>query len=233
MSLKTILGDHRHFHSSWQIDHAITAKSGGTLYGCYRQSVRELHKRWRGLRGLYSERVKLLEDCETAIGVQRCETRLQAVEADHVIADTEREFVRFWGQAVACRRALGLDDAEPMPEDLRERLESEFWEHQIRAMAAIDFITTGRLSRNTVEILAATKGDQRRRLVSAILNPQAHDTLIQWYLGHEPELPEPVEVLASSPREAIECVSRILSEQPESGIPAGWLSSPAESFANA
>jgi hypothetical protein len=118
-----------------------------------------------------------------------------------------------------------------MPEDLRERLEGEFWEHQIRSMAAVDFITTGRLSRNTVEILAATKGDQRRRLVSAILNPQAHDTLIQWYLGHEPELPEPVEMLASSPREASECVSRILSEQPANGIPAGWLSSPAESFA--
>jgi hypothetical protein len=232
MSLQTILADHRHFHSSWQIDHAITAKAGGTVYGCYRQAVRELHKRWRGLRGLYSERVKLLEECESATGLQRCETRLQAVEADHVIADTEREFLRFWGQAVACRRALGLEDAEPMPEELRERLECEFWEHQIRAMAAVDFITTGRLSRNTVEILAATKGDQRRRLVAAILNPQAHDTLIQWYLGHEPELPEPVEMLASSPREAIECVSRILSEHPENGIPAGWLSSPAESFAN-
>jgi hypothetical protein len=232
MSLQTILGDHRHFHSSWQIDHAITAKAGGTLYGCYRQAVRELHKRWRGLRGLYSDRVKLLEECAAATGLQRCETRLQAVEADHVIADTEREFLRFWGQAVACRRALGLNDAEPMPEELRERLESEFWEHQIRAMAAVDFITTGRLSRNTVEILAATKGDQRRRLVAAILNPQAHDTLIQWYLGHEPEVPEPVEMLASSPREAIECVSRILSEQRESGIPAGWLSNPAESFAS-
>ena len=232
MSLNTILGDHRHFHSSWQIDHAITAKAGGTLYGCYRQAVRELHKRWRGLRGLYSERAKLLEDCEASTGLQRCENRLQAVEAEHVIGDTEREFLRFWGQAVACRRALGLDDADPMPEDLRERLDSEFWEHQIRAMAAIDFITTGRLSRNTVEILAATKGDQRKRLVSAILNPQAHDTLIQWYLGHEPELPEPVEMLASSPREAIECVSRILLEQPEIGIPAGWLSSPAESFAS-
>ena len=233
MSLQTILGDHRHFHSSWQIDHAITAKAGGTLYGCYRQAIRELHKRWRGLRGLYSERATLLGECQAATGLQRCETRLQAVEAEHVIADTEREFVRFWGQAVACRRALGLDDAEPMPEELRERLESEFWQHQIKAMAAVDFITTGRLSRNTVEILAATKGDQRRRLVAAILNPQAHDTLIQWYLGHEPELPEPVEMLASSPREAIECVSRILSEQPESGTPAGWLSSPAESFANA
>ena len=232
MSLQTILGDHRHFHSSWQIDHAITAKAGGTLYGCYRQAIRELHKRWRGLRGLYSERATLLGECQAATGLQRCETRLQAVEAEHVIADTEREFVRFWGQAVACRRALGLDDAEPMPEELRERLESEFWQHQIKAMAAVDFITTGRLSRNTVEILAATKGDQRRRLVAAILNPQAHDTLIQWYLGHEPELPEPVEMLASSPREAIECVSRILSEQPESGTPAGWLSSPAESFAS-
>jgi hypothetical protein len=220
--ITTILGDHRHFHSAWQIDYAITAKAGGTVYGCYRQAVRELHKRWRGLRGLYAERVKLAADCDQAQGVQRCEIRLQAVEADHVIADTEREFLQFWGQAVACRRAMGLADDQPMPEDMRDRLEGEFWEYQIKALAAVDFITTGRLSRNTVEILAATKGGQRRRLVSAILDPQAHDTL-----------PEPVQVLPGSPREAIECASRILSEPPASGITAGWLSSPAENTASA
>ncbi len=231
--ITTILGDHRHFHSAWQIDHAITAKSGGTVYGCYRQAVRELHKRWRGLRGLYAERVKLAADCDQAQGVQRCEIRLQAVEADHVIADTEREFLQFWGQAVACRRAMGLADDQPMPEDMRDRLEGEFWEYQIKALAAVDFITTGRLSRNTVEILAATKGRQRQRLVSAILDPQAHDTLIAWYFSHEPELPEPVQVLPGSPREAIECASRILSEPPASGITAGWLSSPAENTASA
>ena len=229
--ITTILADHRHFHSSWQIDHAITAKAGGTLYGCYRQAVRELHKRWRGLRGLYAERKKLTSDTDAATGLQRAEMTLQGVETDHVIADTEREFVRFWGQAVACRRALGLADDEAMPEELRERLESEFWEHQIKALAAIDFITTGRLSRNTVEILTATRGEQRQRLTSAILDPQAHERLVGWYLSHEPEFPEPIKL--ESPREAIECASRILSEPPETGIMAALPCSPAESFATA
>lgn len=229
MSLQTILGDHRHFHSNWQIDHAITAKAGGTLYGCYKQAVRELHKRWRGLRGLYAERAKLTTDTDAATGLQRAERVLQGVETDHVIADTEREFLRFWGQAVACRRALGIADGDAMPVDMRERLESEFWEYQIKALAAVDFITTGRLSRNTVEILVATRGEQRQRLVSAILDPQAHERLVGWYLSHEPEFPEPVQL--DSPREAIECVSRILSEPHENGIPAGWLCNLAESSA--
>jgi acyl-homoserine-lactone acylase len=44
--------------------------------------------------------------------------------------------------------------------------------------------------------------------------------------------PAPVQVLPGSPREAIECASRILSEQPASGIMAGWLSSPAENSAS-
>lgn len=212
--ITTILADHRHFHSSWQIDNAITAKSGGTLYGCYRQATREVHKRWRGLRDLYSQRRKIGQQTD----LDSDEIRLQEVELEHVIRDTEREFLRFVGQALACRRALGLADDQELPEDRRETLEAEFWAHQIKAMAAVDFITSGRLGRNTVELLVAIRGDQRRTLAAEILDEQAHAKLVEWYLTHEPEMPEPVALIGVSTAKVLECVSATLCELPSSGI---------------
>ena len=220
--ITTILADHRHFHSSWQIDNAITAKSGGTLYGCYRQATREVHKRWRGLRDLYSQRRKIGQQTD----LDSDEIRLQQVELEHVIRDTEREFLRFVGQALACRRALGLADDQELPEDRRETLEAEFWAHQIKAMAAVDFITTGRLGRNTVELLVAIRGNQRRALAAEILDEQAHARLVEWYLTHEPEMPEPVALIGVSPAKVLECVSETLCGLPGSGITAAVLSSP-------
>lgn len=221
--INDILDDHRHFHSHWQIDNVITARSGGTLYGCYRQAVRELHKRWRGLREAYAgrERSRLdLDDLErtepeTVNDFRRkdidvAEKRLQLVEADGVIRDTEREFLRFYAQAVACRSALGLADGETLDDARREALEAEFWAHQIRSMAAIDYITTGRLGRGTVELFQCAPVAQRQRLAAEIMHPDRHDSLIHWYLSHECPMPEPVALSSHAAREVLSCVSRHL-----------------------
>ena len=151
--------------------------------------------------------------------------RLELIEGEQVLRDSEREFMRFAGQALACRRAIGLSDDQVMPEVLRERLDAEFWEYQVKSMAAIDFITTGRLSRNTVELIAATRAETRQRLTDAILRQESHDLLVDWYLSHEPEMPEPVS-LTMPARDLVKCGSeRLLSRQPN-GIPADVLSNP-------
>ena len=49
-SLTELLKDHQMFHSKFQQDNLITKRAGGTLYGQYKQSLRELYKRVRGLR---------------------------------------------------------------------------------------------------------------------------------------------------------------------------------------
>jgi hypothetical protein len=232
--IPAILADNQHFHSKWQIDNAITAKSGGTLYGCYRQACRETHKRWRGLRDQYYQiRIAELDladmersgdlDERKRLGIER--KRLEIIESWQVIRDSEREFLRFVGQSLACRRALGLADNESMPDEMRDRLDSEFWEYQVRCLAACDFITQGRLSKNVVELLVATSRDTRQRLTSAILSPDAHESLVQWYLTHEPEMPEPI-AITSTARELIECESRHLLRLPESGTAEAWQSSP-------
>lgn len=179
--LTTILSDHRHFHSDWQCDYAITVRAGGTPYGCYIQSVRELHKRWRGLRELYGN--AKASDCPA-----------ERFEAAGVIRDTEREFLRFYGQAVALRRTLGLADDETMPDEMRERLDVEMWEYRLRAMAAVDFITTGRIQRGTVELLQACPPAMRQSIYSVVLQPERHEELIQWYLTHDPQIPAPLAI---------------------------------------
>ena len=225
--LTNILADNEHFHSTWQIDTAITAKSGGTLYGCYRQACRETHKRWRGLRdGYYQRRIAELDlaDLERLEPTERRQLdiqrqRLELIEGEQVLRDSEREFLRFAGQALACRRALGLSDEQTMPREMRERLDAEFWEYQVRCLAAVDFITTGRLSRNVVELLVSVSGEMRQRLRAAILDTDAHDKLVGWYLSHEPEMPPPL-ALTMPARELIECGSERLLSRLTNGIPA-------------
>lgn len=237
--IPSILADNQHFHSTWQIDNAITAKSGGTLYGCYRQACRETHKRWRGLRDQYYQmRIAELDlrelqesgdyDERQHLDIER--KRLEIVESRQVLRDSEREFLRFAGQALACRRALGLADGETMPEEMRERLDADFWEYQVRCLAAVDFITTGRLSKNVVELLVATRGATRQRLATEILDTQAHERLVGWYLSHEPELPEPV-ALTQSARELVECASERLLSPPANGTAEAWPYRLAESIA--
>lgn len=59
-SLRALLKDHQDGHSDFQADYFITLRAGGTPYGCYKQALRELSKRCRGLRELHIQRKLLL-----------------------------------------------------------------------------------------------------------------------------------------------------------------------------
>lgn len=243
--ITSILADHRHFHSEWQIDHAITIRAGGTLYGCYKQAVRELHKRWRGLRDCYRQRELLAVDIDemeqprNSTGhhadcrrrIELCEKRLGLIEADGVIRDTEREFLRFLGQAIACRHALGISADGSLDDSLREKLDAEMWEHNIKAMAAVDFMSQGRIGRSTIELLAACAPAMRMRIARLVLDEKRHQELIDWYLMSELPMPPPVELSAAQQREALGCVLRISAGPPESGEATLRLSSHGENSA--
>jgi len=242
--IQAILADHRHYHSDWQIDHAITIRAGGTLYGCYKQAVRELHKRWRGLREVYAntERLRLdvddLEQIPEASGnnarrreLDLAEKRLALLEANGVVRDTEREFLRFLGQAVACRTALGIPPDGTLDEATRDRLDAEMWEHQIKAMAAVDFMAQGRIGRSTIELLAACSPAMRRRIAALVLHESRHHELIEWYLTAETPMPPPVIFTAGESREALEWISKSLSGPPENGTAPRLLSDQRESTA--
>jgi len=62
--LKNLLDDHQTGMSQFQDDYFVTTRAGGTLYGQYKQSLRELYKRFRGLRELTCNQERLSIDIE-------------------------------------------------------------------------------------------------------------------------------------------------------------------------
>jgi len=217
-ALSDLLFDHQEFHSDLQMNSFITIRSGGTLYGCYKQALRELVTRRTALVQRYAQRDLLLIDLdELAMGsagsiqarrneVYAREKRLMMDECQRVIADTEREFIRFYEQAVSIRDMLRVRGVEfPLDAVTRNRLDCEMWEHQLKCMAAVDFMTSGRLGPQTVALLQSCPGEMRRRVARDVLPLEQHPALIDWYLTYEVPVSDQVRIQRSDVRKFIEC----------------------------
>lgn len=192
--LQILLTDHQHYHSDFQMDHLITIRAGGgTPYGQYKQALRELFKRYRGLKELYSERELLLVDIEELESddsdgfehrrnqIRLAKKRMELEDLARNIRDTEREFKRFYAQATGLKQQIG-----ELTEERRAKLDREMWRHKIKAMAAVDFLTTGRLGVNTIEFLHSAPKEMRSSLLSEIKD---HRSLIAWFESHAQPLP--------------------------------------------
>lgn len=202
ISLSDLFADHQEFHSDLQMDSFITLRSGGTLYGCFKQSLRELTTRKLALIQRYASRDRLSLDiqelqtdasrtCADATSrrnaIDLWEKSLMLVECDRVIDDTEREFIRFYQQAASIREALAAQGvAFPLDSETRDRLDCEMWEHQLKCMAAIDFLTCDRLQKNTAELLSSMPPAMRKRVAETFDDRAA---LLDWYFSQEPPMP--------------------------------------------
>jgi len=196
--IEELLRDHRTGMSKFQDDYFVTTKAGGTTYGQYKQSLRELYKRFRGLRQLISSRRKVdieIEELQYDIDlfstssdkkeefkcrklkVDLDEKLMSLEESDRVISDTKREFTNFYRQAVYLKEQIGELDDEKL-----DQLDQEMWEFKIKEMACIDFITSGRLRNSTFEFIHACPDTMRKKVLGEIRN---HDKLIEWYENKE------------------------------------------------
>ncbi len=200
MNLHDLFADHQLYHSEWQMDHFITVRAGGTEYGCYKQALRELHKRYRGLKGLYVERELLEVDIEEKNAqhyktiyderrrvIKLAQKQMQMEELDHQIRDTEREFKRFYIQATALKKRIG--DLTP---ERRATLDRNMWEHRLKCMAAVDIMTTGRIGQNTIEFAMSIPMEDRVKLVKEIYDDKGK-TVVNWFTNYETkplDLPE-------------------------------------------
>jgi hypothetical protein len=186
MNLQELFKDHQLYHSEFQQDYLITVRSGGTQYGMYKQALRELYKRYRGLKQLYGEKELLQVDIdELAVStsdnvfeqrrndIKHAQKIMAMEEMDKNIADTEREFKRFYQQACTLKAQIG-----ELTEEKRNQLDREMWEFKLKEMAAVDWTTTGRLSNNTVEFLMSLPDNMRKPMLNTIKDVP---TLIDWY----------------------------------------------------
>ena len=217
--LSVILADHQEFHSDLQMDCFITVRSGGTLYGCYKQALRELDARVTALLQRYEARRLLQVEVEELASsepvdpwqakrddVRLATRRLMLSKCDRLIEDTEREFWRFYCQAVAIREALTAEGISfPLDESTRDLLDREMWQHRLKCMAAVDLMKDGRLSTTTIEFLQALPADMRRPLASVIFDAQRHQEVFEWYMRFDAKVPPPCNVGLSDIRKMIEC----------------------------
>jgi hypothetical protein len=188
MNLKTLLDDHQTGMSQFQDDYLVTTRAGGTLYGQYKQALRELYKRFRGLRELTSNNARLqidIEELESQIKdtddsfytkrkkVDYKEKVMLMEESQRAISDTKREFTRFYQQAAHLKGKIGELTAEK-----RHQLDMEMWEFKIKEMAVIDWISSGRLRNSTFEFLHACPKEMKVRLAASL---QKQNELLEWY----------------------------------------------------
>jgi hypothetical protein len=216
--LSDLFADHQEFHSDLQMDSFITLRSGGTRYGCYKQALRELTTRKLALIQRYANRDRIVLEIDELHGdcldpfqarrnaIDAREKSLMLAECDRVIDDTEREFVRFYQQAAAIREALSAQGVKfPLDGETRYRLDCEMWEHQLKCMAAVDFMTCGRLGAQTVGLLQSSPVDMRRRIADDVLHSERHPELIEWFLSYDLPMPTPAQIEAPDVQKLLEC----------------------------
>lgn len=141
------IADHEGGHSDLQMDYFITRRNGVTDYGMYRQALRELVKRYRGLKGLRIDREEKLLEIERAefegslvedwyktrrAGIDEARARMQLEDIDMAIKETEREFERFFLQCRELRARL-----PELTKETRDKLEREHWKKKLEHEANI------------------------------------------------------------------------------------------------
>jgi len=217
ITLSDLLADHREFHSNLQMDAFITFRSGGTLYGCYKQALRELNTRSSALRSRYTQwaltqidtdewRVKTKDNFTNRRNqIKLAEARVALDECRRVIADTEREFLRFYGQCLSIREALAAQGVTfPLDSATRDRLDREMWEHQLKARAATELMAQGRLANTTIELIQCCPRELKQR-IEDWLSPSRQTALLDWFMSYEPEMPPPVLIEGHDVRKLIGC----------------------------
>jgi len=187
-TLKELLDDHQTGHSELQDDYFITIKAGGTIYGQYKQALRELYRRVRGLRELSCDYEKLKIEIEqkkfianqkrsftaSLAMVEQKRKTMQLEEAERAIKDTKREAIRFYQQACQLKSKLGKITPEK-----RLKLDREMWLHKAREMAALDLLANGRITGGSLEMICSLPFDLKHQVIKEMKEGQKK--LVGWY----------------------------------------------------
>lgn len=186
INLDTVLSDHRTGQDATQLGSFVLG--GRTEYGTYKQAVRELYKRIRGLRQMITDRDVLLldiedkkEEIETLEGrdKQRAELKLRSMygqleEAERGIVDTKREAALFYREAALIKSKIG-----ELTEEKRADLDREEWKWWHLKRAAMDKLTSGRVSEVVLKNLISLPISERQEWLSVIKDDQALINLLE------------------------------------------------------
>lgn len=200
--LSDLLADHQEFHSDLQMDAFITQRNGGTLYGCYKQALREVVTRIRALRDRHFgiKRLKRQIEEHRAKGTPQdlddaTEKEMSLAEVEFAHEHAKREFVRFYGQAASIQEAMKSQGIEfPLSEKTRHRLDCEMWVHQLKCRAAIAALSCHNLDNITIELIQSLPLDLRHEVCDAVFVQENCGKLIDWFMEFNIEIPAPKKI---------------------------------------
>lgn len=192
--LQDLLNDHQLYHSEFQQDYFITSRAGGTLYGQYKQALRELYKRTRGLRETTCDHSKLnveinklkdqLENLKyendydkqlDEIELKRKQMLLE--ESERVVKETKREFERFYKQAAVLKKKI-TDKYGELTSETRKKLDEDLWFYRLKEMVTVDHAVSGRIGRSAYEFIMASPPEFKCRLLKEVSD---YPKLKKWY----------------------------------------------------
>lgn len=154
-----LIRDHQNFHTDFQASRFITNAAGyGTLWGMYRQTLRELVARIEPLEDAYAE-MPLTSPLREAVRVG-------------VLLDREREFAQFYNQAVAFKAKVdALSPAE------KEALEAEYWVEKFKTECAVSYMVSGRIEADTMSAIMALPLEMRSKILTAVHRDRAPELM--------------------------------------------------------
>jgi hypothetical protein len=208
--LTTFLADTNNGQSAFQIDHFITIRSGGTLYGCYHQACREL-----------ASRVSALADCLTSI--EEAGTKID--HADFKAQNHPSRHLRDVARVKSQRLRFSVGQ---LTQRLAE-LDQERWEYHIRCQIAVELFTQGRPGRNTVGALRSMPAAMRKRIGEDCLSSdEAQRRCIACYFEYSPDTPAPLALSDGQQEELIaRCESSLLPKRLRHSSPTDARPSPS------
>jgi hypothetical protein len=183
MKLSDLLNDYEPYHSAFQLERLVLVRNGQTLYGCYKQVLRELTTRIPAV----------IEACNSAISrinsgaqsVPYTQTPCQAVQI-FLFRDQIREFCILYNYAISFKKQLG-----ELTPSRKSELEFEYWITHTKSSIARDLIADGRLSSATLELIHSLPIHMRSQVLPYITQPSQQDVIVDWYLQYQLELPLP------------------------------------------
>ena len=212
-SLETLLADHEQNHSTLQCRSFITAKTGVTVYGQYRQALRELVSRtWAAFEEMLSREELLCtaDELDEKLGeldarfddvgsgadarrrrltIKRARVAVQLAQLESGLDDRFREWGEFYGQSCALRDQLGLKEGETLAREVREKLEVQMFAHQFASQIRGRIMANERpLDANMTQILGTMPSDVAQPLLGSASNP---DGFMDWYEREMLKLPAP------------------------------------------
>lgn len=169
--INKLLEDYQELHSDFQIDNFIIGNQGDS-WAQYKQCLREMKSRVESIESdkMQAEilerkpkQSKIFWPSKSNLEKRRVEkisnrTRLNTIYA--MIKERERELSRFLEHAQRLKDEIGTID-----QDRRYQLEIESWTAKGRKLAAIDLLSYGRISTQTLDFILSLPADVTEKIL--------------------------------------------------------------------